>query len=266
MIKKLTSADIDYIEQIFNLEKEIFKNSAFSIDYLKTLIKNNNSFIYIYLIDNQVCGYLMVLDSIDVYEILAIATVEEYRNKGIAQELLDKIKMKDIFLEVRESNQVAINFYKKNKFNQISIRKNYYSEPAENAIIDRKRGTTTIIDTIKFYCKYRNLKLSINSEKEKADFYIFENFTEIEKINFLLTNNILIISNKNVEVNNFNKIIDDYSIPKNIEYIDYSDISILKRNNNLYYPFLTDEEKNNMLELIRENKVVFSTREIIVHF
>ena len=135
MIKKLTSADIDYIEQIFNLEKEIFKNSAFSIDYLKTLIKNNNSFIYIYLIDNQVCGYLMVLDSIDVYEILAIATIEKYRNKGIAQELLDKIKTKDIFLEVRESNQVAINFYKKNKFNQISIRKNYYSEPAENAII-----------------------------------------------------------------------------------------------------------------------------------
>ena len=135
MIKKLTSNNIDYIEQIFNLEKEIFKNSAFSIDYLKTLIKNNNSFIYTYLIDNQVCGYLMVLDSIDVYEILAIATVEEYRNKSIAQELLDKIKMKDIFLEVRESNKVAINFYKKNNFKEISIRKNYYSEPTENAII-----------------------------------------------------------------------------------------------------------------------------------
>ena len=135
MIKKLTSNDIDYIEQIFNLEKEIFKNSAFNIDYLKTLIKNDNSFIYIYLIDNQVCGYLMVLDSIDVYEILAIATIEEYRNKGIAQELLDKIKTKDIFLEVRESNQVAINFYKKNKFKEISVRKNYYSEPNENAII-----------------------------------------------------------------------------------------------------------------------------------
>ena len=135
MIKKLTSNDINYIEQIFNLEKEIFKNSAFSIDYLKTLIKNDNSFIYIYLIDNQVCGYLMVLDSIDVYEILAIATIEEYRNKGIAQELLDKIRTKDIFLEVRESNQVAINFYKKNKFKEISVRKNYYSEPNENAII-----------------------------------------------------------------------------------------------------------------------------------
>ena len=135
MIKKLTSNDIDYIEQIFNLEKEIFKSSAFSKSYLNTLIKGDNSFIYVYLIDDKVCGYLLILDSIDVYEILAIATVEEYRNKGIAQELLDKIKTKDIFLEVRESNQVAINFYKKNRFKEISIRKNYYSEPTENAVI-----------------------------------------------------------------------------------------------------------------------------------
>ena len=135
MIKKLMSNDINYIEQIFNLEKEIFKNSAFSIDYLKTLIKNDNSFIYVYTISKKVCGYLMVLDSIDVYEILAIATIEEYRNNGIAQELLDKIKIKDIFLEVRESNQIAISFYKKNKFKEISVRKNYYSEPNENAII-----------------------------------------------------------------------------------------------------------------------------------
>ena len=135
MIKKLIINDVDYIEQIFSLEKENFKNSAFNKGYIETLIKGDNSFIYIYLIEDKICGYLMVLDSIDVYEILAIATIEEYRNKGIAQELLDKIKIKDIFLEVRESNQVAINFYKKNKFNQISIRKNYYSEPNENAII-----------------------------------------------------------------------------------------------------------------------------------
>ena len=135
MIKKLMIDDTDYIEQIFNLEKEIFKNSAFNRTYLDSLIKADNSFIYVYTISEKVCGYLMVLDSIDVYEILAIATVEEYRNKGIAQELLDKIKTKDIFLEVRESNQTAINFYKKNKFKEISIRKNYYPKPAENAII-----------------------------------------------------------------------------------------------------------------------------------
>ena len=135
MIKKLTINDVDYIEQIFNLEKDIFKNSAFSKESTENLVKADNSFIYAYLIDEKIYGYLIVLDSIDVYEILAIATVEEYRNKGIAQELLDKIKTKDIFLEVRESNKKAINFYKKNNFKQISIRKGYYSDPTEDAII-----------------------------------------------------------------------------------------------------------------------------------
>lgn len=135
MIKKLTINDVDYIEQIFDLEKEIFVNSAFNKTYLETLTKGENSFIYVYLIEDKVCGYLMVLDSIDVYEILAIATIEEYRNKGFAQELLDKIKTKDIFLEVRESNERAINFYKKNDFKQILIRKGYYSDPTEDAII-----------------------------------------------------------------------------------------------------------------------------------
>ena len=135
MIKKLTINDVDYIEQIFNLEKDIFKNSAFSKESTENLVKADNSFIYAYLIDEKICGYLMVLDSIDVYEILAIATVEEYRNKGIAQELLDKIKTKDIFLEVRKNNEKAIKFYKKNNFKQISIRKGYYSDPTEDAII-----------------------------------------------------------------------------------------------------------------------------------
>lgn len=135
MIKKLTINDVDHIEQIFNLEKDIFKNSAFNKESTENLVKADNSFIYAYLINEKVCGYLMVLNSIDVYEILAIATVEEYRNKGIAQELLDKIKTKDIFLEVRESNEKAINFYKKNDFKQISIRKGYYSDPTEDAII-----------------------------------------------------------------------------------------------------------------------------------
>ena len=78
---------------------------------------------------------MIILDSVDVYEILKIATIKEERNKNIASKLLEKIKEKDIFLEVRESNETAINFYKKNNFKQITIRKKYYSDTNENAII-----------------------------------------------------------------------------------------------------------------------------------
>ena len=243
----------------------IFNDYGVAITKDRTIIEN---------IDSNLAKILTILKNKFNYEFSVKIKKKYLKTENINLHLeIDIIKdnglksfpLKDALI-FKEIKKLLIGNFEYNSIQKKVLASIFKDKKKTLAIIDRKRGTTTIIDTIKFYCKYRNLKLSINSEKEKADFYIFENFTEIEKINFLLTNNILIISNKNVEVNNFNKIIDDYSIPKNIEYIDYSDISILKRNNNLYYPFLTDEEKNNMLELIRENKVVFSTREIIVHF
>ena len=243
----------------------IFNDYGVAITKDRTIIEN---------IDSNLAKILTILKNKFNYEFSVKIKKKYLKTENINLHLeiditkdngLKSFPLKDALI-FKEIKKLLIGNFEYNSIQKKVLASIFKDKKKTLAIIDRKRGATTIIDTIKFYCKYRNLKLSINNEKEKADFYIFENFTEIEKINFLLTNNILIISNKNVEVNNFNKIIDDYSIPKNIEYIDYSDISILKRNNNLYYPFLTDEEKNNMLELIRENKVVFSTREIIVHF
>lgn len=135
MIEILKKNDEKYISQLLKLEKEIFKDSAISEKSLYSILEDKNYTVYIYVVDNNVCSYLVSLDSIDVYEIISIATAIEYRNKQCAQKLLDKIKNKNIFLEVRETNVSAINFYKKNNFKQISIRKKYYSEPTEDAII-----------------------------------------------------------------------------------------------------------------------------------
>ena len=135
MIEILKKNDEKYISQLLKLEKEIFKDSAVSEKSLYSILEDKNYTVYIYVVDNNVCSYLVSLDSIDVYEIISIATAIEYRNKQCAQKLLDKIKNKNIFLEVRETNVSAINFYKKNNFKQISIRKKYYSEPTEDAII-----------------------------------------------------------------------------------------------------------------------------------
>ena len=142
------------------------------------------------------------------------------------------------------------------------------------AIMDKGRGISTIIDTIKNYYSYKNKIVSINDEYKKADFYIFNfNFKYdvdiegiFETLDKIKSNNILIISNKDFFISDFKVIRDNYVIPKNIEYVSYSDIDKLKKNNNLYYPFLTNEEKLNILELIKENKIVFSTREITIHF
>ena len=85
----------------------------------------------------------------------------------------------------------------------------------------------------------------------------------LEKIN---SNNILIISNKEFELSNFNVIKDEYTIAKNIEYITYDEIDKIKKSDNFYYPFLTNEEKIKILALLNKEEKIFSTKEIIVHF
>lgn len=47
-------------------------------------------------------------------------------------------KAVEIYLEVRESNQSAIALYRKFSFQRFGIRKDYYSNPDEDAIIYRK--------------------------------------------------------------------------------------------------------------------------------
>jgi ribosomal-protein-alanine N-acetyltransferase len=43
-----------------------------------------------------------------------------------------------IWLEVRESNTAALTFYQKNDFNRMYTRKNFYTNPSENAIVMKR--------------------------------------------------------------------------------------------------------------------------------
>lgn len=141
-IKEITKNNIinnlKILEQIASLEQTIFKDTAYSLLTLKEMIGNYDTYkIFYYQEENSknVQGYNIILESIDCYEILKIAVADKYRRKGIAEKLLIPIKARDIFLEVRESNQKAINFYLKNNFNKIATRKSYYKDNNENALI-----------------------------------------------------------------------------------------------------------------------------------
>ncbi|MDE6797541.1 MAG: ribosomal protein S18-alanine N-acetyltransferase, partial [Ruminococcus sp.] len=74
-------------------------------------------------------------------DITSVAVDENFRRMGLAKKLITEfIKIlpentENIFLEVRENNVPAINLYKKCGFKKLSIRKNFYSNPAENAVV-----------------------------------------------------------------------------------------------------------------------------------
>jgi [ribosomal protein S18]-alanine N-acetyltransferase len=80
------------------------------------------------------------------WELQNLVVSPSHRQQGIAtglvEELVEAIRDRKgavIFLEVRESNQAARSLYKKLGFEETGLRKSYYSNPPENAIICRLR-------------------------------------------------------------------------------------------------------------------------------
>jgi [ribosomal protein S18]-alanine N-acetyltransferase len=78
------------------------------------------------------------------WELQYIVVAKKSRHRSLAtlllNELIEKARSKSanaIFLEVRESNQSARAFYRKAGFEETGLRKSYYSDPPEDAILCR---------------------------------------------------------------------------------------------------------------------------------
>jgi [ribosomal protein S18]-alanine N-acetyltransferase len=90
----------------------------------------------------SVTGYIIFWIIEDELQILNVAVSPNCRRQGIAQKLLDiafkvgrEKKVSVMFLEVRKSNIAALKLYEKNGFEMIGIRRNYYSNNNEDAIV-----------------------------------------------------------------------------------------------------------------------------------
>ncbi|MDD4608520.1 MAG: GNAT family N-acetyltransferase [Bacilli bacterium] len=88
-----------------------------------------------YVIDNVIVGFIDYSIIYDKAELNYIIILENYRNQKIASKLIEyfildakKNKCVNITLEVRTSNNLAINLYKKYGFVEVAIRNNYYQE------------------------------------------------------------------------------------------------------------------------------------------
>ena len=75
-------------------------------------------------------------------DIINFGVSKKYRRLGIGNSLLDglierasKMRVEAVWLEVRESNLEALNLYKKKGFSAIQTRKNFYTQPPENALV-----------------------------------------------------------------------------------------------------------------------------------
>ena len=92
--------------------------------------------------DNLMIGFIIFSPISPEAHVLSISVRNEMQSKGIGtmllKSMLDQCKVmnyKKIFLEVRVSNEKAINFYEKFGFSKDAIRNNYYTDNSEDALL-----------------------------------------------------------------------------------------------------------------------------------
>jgi len=100
----------------------------------------DESYVLIDSSNFQIVGFLFGYETLDEFNISNIAIKKSYQNKGIAYFFLNTIIHQKthtnlFFLEVRKSNLPARKLYNKLGFKPMYIRKAYYQNPVEDALV-----------------------------------------------------------------------------------------------------------------------------------
>ena len=141
MITKMISA---HVAQVAELETLCFSD-PWSERSVASELENKLSYWLVAVEDDRVAGYVGSQTVMGETDMMNIAVHPDFRRRGIAEALVNALveglKTMDshcLTLEVRASNTPAIALYEKMGFQQIGLRKNYYRNPKEDALILRK--------------------------------------------------------------------------------------------------------------------------------
>ena len=141
----ITDMKPQHVTQVAELEKICFGTEAWSEKSVASELDNPLSFWLVAEDDGRVAGYVGSQTVMDETDMMNVAVHPDYRKQGIATTLIvglvEELRKKGshcLTLEVRASNENAIALYRKLDFQQIGLRKNYYHNPKEDALILRK--------------------------------------------------------------------------------------------------------------------------------
>lgn len=138
---KLVPMDHSHIKEIAQIERECFSDPWSEVSLEEELYNPIASFIVAQRPDGAVLGYAGLHVVADEGYLDNIAVREDYRGQGIADDLLGvfvrfgRENLAFLSLEVRPTNEPAIQLYYKHGFVQVGRRQNYYQNPKEDAII-----------------------------------------------------------------------------------------------------------------------------------
>jgi len=136
--------DLSHLDRVLAIEKKCFgdpwSRQMFEREIFSPIAR------YIVAVDKEgnIYGYAGIITIFDTAEITNIAVDPNFRGYGIGRALMKNLlenitkEVDKAYLEVRSSNTPAINLYEKFGFVRVGVRRNYYDNPPEDAILMTK--------------------------------------------------------------------------------------------------------------------------------
>ena len=139
--REMTMEDL---EEVLRIEEENFSTPWTANSFFSFFIRNDTYFACVFE-GEELAGYAGLMLIAPEAELVNIAVKKSCQNKGIGRALLDHVLAEaadrgitDMFLEVRISNTTARKLYDKAGFTFLAIRKDYYEDPIEDALLMKR--------------------------------------------------------------------------------------------------------------------------------
>lgn len=110
----------------------------------RSLLRRPDAELLVAAVDGVLVGYAVSWYVLDQGELGNVAVAPNWRNRGVGRRLVCEVLghahqrgVREVFLEVRPSNQVARQLYERLGFQEVGRRRNYYMNPREDAVVMR---------------------------------------------------------------------------------------------------------------------------------
>ena len=137
----ITNMEEQHVAQVAALETLCFSD-PWSEKSVASELENELSLWLVALEGETVAGYIGSQTVMDETDMMNVAVHPDYRKQGIATGLIvglvEELRRRgshSLTLEVRASNDAAIRLYRLLDFQEVGLRKNYYRNPKEDALI-----------------------------------------------------------------------------------------------------------------------------------
>lgn len=134
----------ELFEKLSALDRQCVGADGWSAESFRSEAAKDNGIVLYIAESGDILALLTAYTAAGEADITSVAVAPEHRRRGLAMALLGELEhllpgdTESIFLEVRESNSGAVALYEKCGFRRLSVRKNFYTSPRENAVVMRK--------------------------------------------------------------------------------------------------------------------------------